>query len=95
MVVCRQALALESFSTLKPSLGHPAPCRLACRIARELGHLLAIGDVSQKFISRILSSQRQALLSIERGQQAPIGSLWTTIVDHIKFCNWTIERGPP
>jgi hypothetical protein len=50
MVVCRQALAPESFSTLKPSLGHPAPCRLACRIARELGHLLAIGGVSQKFI---------------------------------------------
>jgi hypothetical protein len=53
MVVCRQALAPESFSTLKPSLGHPAPCRLACRIARELGHLLAIGGVFQKFISRI------------------------------------------
>ena len=53
MVVCRQALALGSFSTLKPSLSHPVPSRLARGIARKLSHLLAVGGVSQKFISRV------------------------------------------
>jgi hypothetical protein len=53
MVVYRQGLHPESFSTLQPSLGHPAPSRLACRIARELGHLLAIGSVAQEFLGWI------------------------------------------
>jgi hypothetical protein len=53
MVVCRQALALGSFSTLKSSLSHPVPSRLARGIARKLSHLLAVGGVSQKFISRV------------------------------------------
>ena len=53
LAVCRHAWALGSFSTLKPSISHPLPCRLAGWIARKLSHLLTIGGVSQKFISRI------------------------------------------
>ena len=53
MLVCREALALGSFSTLKPSLSHLVPRRLARGIARKLSHLLTVGGVSQKFISRI------------------------------------------
>jgi hypothetical protein len=53
IVVRRQAFALEPFSTLKPSLSHPVPRRLARRITRNLSHLLTVGGMSQKFISRI------------------------------------------
>ena len=49
----RHRLALEALGAGEPALGHPVPGRLALRIARELGHLLAIGGVSQKFIRRI------------------------------------------
>src|SRR5882757_1839328 len=54
MTFCRVALdglalALEALRTVEPSLGHPVPCRLARRIARELRHLLAVRRVPQKF----------------------------------------------
>jgi hypothetical protein len=49
----RHALALEPFGAAQPALGHPAPSRLARRIARELGHLLAIGGVPQEFFGWI------------------------------------------
>jgi hypothetical protein len=34
-------------------MGHPLPNRLARGIAGDLGHLLTIGCVSEKFIGRI------------------------------------------
>jgi hypothetical protein len=46
-------LDLERFSALQPSLRHPDPRRLARRVARKLGHLLAIGGVSQEFLGRV------------------------------------------
>src|SRR5262245_16658819 len=46
---CGRALPVEHFSAVLPSLGHPAPCRLAGGIARELGHALAIRRVPEKF----------------------------------------------
>jgi hypothetical protein len=52
-VGCSHAWAFRSLSTLKPSLGHPLPSRLACDIPSDLGHSLTIGCVSQKFIGRI------------------------------------------
>src|SRR5436309_11694962 len=36
--------------TLLPSLCHPAPRRLAIRVAGRFGHFLAFGCVSQKFL---------------------------------------------
>src|SRR5262249_56977206 len=47
--LCGRTLPVEHFSAVLPSLGHPAPCRLARGIARELGHALAIRRVSEKF----------------------------------------------
>jgi hypothetical protein len=49
----RRALALEALGAVEPPLGHPAPSCLACRIARELCHLLAIRCVPQKFLGWI------------------------------------------
>jgi len=51
--VGHRALMLERFGALPPPLRHPGPCRLARRVARELGHLGAICGVPQKFFRRI------------------------------------------
>jgi hypothetical protein len=51
--VGRRALDLERFSALQPSLRHPDPRRPARRVARKLGHLLAVGGVSQEFLGRV------------------------------------------
>ena len=55
-------LVFGSFSALKPSLGHSVPRRLAGRISRGLRHLLALGGVSQKFVSWIDGSHGRSLL---------------------------------
>src|SRR6266508_2155049 len=52
-VACRQALARGHFRTPSPSLCHPAPGGLAFRDARECGHKLAFGGVSQKLLRRM------------------------------------------
>jgi hypothetical protein len=39
-------LPLKDFCAVEPTLRHPVPCRLARGVARELGHLLALGGVS-------------------------------------------------
>src|SRR6266545_7871887 len=52
-VACRQALARGHFRTPIPSLCHPAPGGLAFRVAREFGHKLAFGGVSQKLLRRM------------------------------------------
>lgn len=74
----RGALAIEALGAGEPALGHPIPGRLARRVARELGHLLAIGSVAQEFlgwIHRIISSWSSdhvvgdfAFASFRRGQ---------------------------
>src|SRR5438067_683021 len=46
----RQALDLEGFRALQPSLRHPDPGRSARRVASKLGHLLAVGGMSQEFL---------------------------------------------
>src|SRR5260370_26147140 len=46
----RYAFGCEFLSTPTPSLCHAVPRGLALRIARQLGHLLAIGGVLQKFV---------------------------------------------
>jgi hypothetical protein len=51
--VCRQALDLERFSALQPSLRHSDPRRPARRVAGKLGHLLAVGGMSQEFLGRV------------------------------------------
>ena len=58
----RNFLVFGSFSALKPSLGHSVPRRLAGRISRGLRHLLALGGVSQKFVSWIDGSHGRSLL---------------------------------
>jgi hypothetical protein len=40
-------------STSTPSLCHAVPRSHALRVARKLGHLLAVGGVFQKFVRRI------------------------------------------
>src|SRR5262249_11017778 len=45
---CGRALPVEHFSAVLPSLGHPAPCRLAGGLAPELGPSLAIRRVPEK-----------------------------------------------
>jgi hypothetical protein len=50
LVVGHEALACEFLGTLTPSHCHSVPRRLALRISRKLGHLLAVGGVFQKFV---------------------------------------------
>src|SRR5262245_2079935 len=64
------ALALEDLGATKPSLRHPAPCRPARGIARELGHLLAVGGVPEKFFGWI---HRPVLLMIRLRGTSPRG----------------------
>src|SRR5436309_2798408 len=49
----RRTFLFEHFGAMAPALGHPLPRRAARRIPGELGHLLAIGGVSQKFVGRV------------------------------------------
>src|SRR5262249_31411507 len=69
-----RALALEHFGATKPSLRHPAPCRLPRGIAPELGHSFAVGGVPEKFLGWI---HRPVLLMVRlrgtspRGETAP------------------------
>jgi hypothetical protein len=54
----RRALPLEHFRATQPALRHPAPCRLARRIAGELGHLLTLSGVPEKFFRWIHEARR-------------------------------------
>src|SRR5215813_9021353 len=71
------ALALEHFGAMKPSLRHPAPCRLARGVARELGHSLAVGGVPEKFLGWI---HRPVLLMVKLRATSPLGET----VPHIR-----------
>jgi hypothetical protein len=51
--LCGGAIAVERFRATLPSLGHPVPCGLAPRIARELCHFLAVGGMPEKFFRRV------------------------------------------
>src|SRR6516162_725457 len=64
------ALALEHFGATKPSLRHPAPCRLARGVARELRHSLAVGGVPEKFLGWV---HRPVLLMIRLRGTSPRG----------------------
>src|SRR5438094_9922978 len=73
----RRPLSLKDFRAVEPSLRHPVPCRLARGVARELGHLLALGGVPAELFRRIhgsmLLDDRQAMrkrLSPERNWSA-------------------------
>src|SRR5262245_33323142 len=48
--LCGRTLAVEHFRTVKPSLRHAMPRRLARGVARELDHSLAIGGVPEKLL---------------------------------------------
>jgi hypothetical protein len=61
----RRQLPLKDLCAVEPTLRHPVPGRLARRVARELGHLLALGGVSAelfRWIHRpLLLADRQAI----------------------------------
>src|SRR5258708_21042737 len=75
--LCGRALALEHFGATNPSLRHPAPCLLARGIARELGHLLAVGGVPEKFLGWV---HRPVLLMVRLRATSPLGET----VPHIR-----------
>jgi hypothetical protein len=46
----RSELLLIPLSALKPTFGEADPSRSAPRVRKELGHILALGGVSAKFL---------------------------------------------
>jgi hypothetical protein len=46
----RRTLALKYLGAVPPSLGHPAPRRLARGITGKSGHLLTVGGVSKELV---------------------------------------------
>jgi hypothetical protein len=75
MVVCRQSLAYEQFSTAQPSLGHTTPCRFGFRITRVFGHQLAVVGMPQEFLRRahrpVSCGRLRAVTLIRMGYPSP------------------------
>src|SRR5262245_8340293 len=64
------ALPLEHLRATRPALRHPAPCRLARRIAGKLRHLLALCGMSEEFFRWIHEGRRMHAAQLLADRQA-------------------------